>query len=127
MSRFTASPARIVVLGSLNVDLVTRVAALPAPGETVLGDRLLTFTGGKGANQAVAAARLGGRVAMVGRVGRDAGGDQLLRRLAEDGVDAAGVERDASEPTGAAVCGSGSSRSRATRGRGRSGGAGGCC
>src|SRR5262249_5292943 len=91
------------VLGSLNVDLVTRVAVLPGPGETVLGDRLLTFTGGKGANQAVAATRLGGRVAMVGRVGRDAGGDQLLRQLAEDGVDAAGVERDASEPTGGAL------------------------
>src|SRR5262245_17458576 len=73
---------RIVVLGSLNVDLVTRVPALPRPGETVIGDRLLTFTGGKGANQAVAAARLGGRVAMVGRVGRDAGGDALLRQLA---------------------------------------------
>jgi ribokinase len=93
----------IVVLGSLNVDLVTRVAALPRPGETVLGDRLLTFTGGKGANQAVAAARLGGDVAMVGRVGRDAGGDALLRQLALDGVDASGVERDAEEPSGAAL------------------------
>ena len=95
--------SRIVVLGSLNVDLVTRVSVLPRPGETVLGDRLLTFTGGKGANQAVAAARLGGQVAMVGRVGRDAGGDALLRQLAEDGVDAAGVERDPAEPSGAAL------------------------
>jgi ribokinase len=93
----------IVVLGSLNVDLVARVPALPGPGETVLGDRLLTYTGGKGANQAVAAARLGGRVAMVGRVGRDAGGDALLRQLAADGVDAAGVERDGEEPSGAAL------------------------
>src|SRR5215471_20539313 len=103
MSRFTAPPPRIVVLGSLNMDLVTRVAALPAPGETVLGDRLRTFTGGKGANQAVAAARLGGRVAMVGRVGRDAGGDALLRQLSVDGVDASGVERDGDEPSGAAL------------------------
>ena len=95
--------ARIVVLGSLNVDLVTRVPALPRAGETVIGDRLLTFTGGKGANQAVAAARLGGRVAMVGRVGRDAGGDALLRQLALDGVDSAGVERDGEEPSGAAL------------------------
>jgi ribokinase len=94
---------RIVVLGSLNVDLVTRVAALPGPGETVLGDRLLTFTGGKGANQAVAAARLGGAVTMVGRVGRDAGGDTLLRQLSLDGVEASGVSRDADEPSGAAL------------------------
>ena len=94
---------RIVVLGSLNVDLVTRVPVLPAPGETVLGDRLLTFTGGKGANQAVAAARLGGEVAMVGRVGRDAGGDALLRQLAADGVEASGVDRDREEPSGAAL------------------------
>jgi ribokinase len=93
----------IVVLGSLNVDLVTRVAVLPGPGETVLGDRLLTFSGGKGANQAVAAARLGGLVAMVGRVGRDAGGDTLLRQLSLDGVDATGVSRDADEPSGAAL------------------------
>ena len=93
----------IVVLGSLNVDLVARVAVLPGPGETVLGDRLLTFTGGKGANQAVAAARLEGRVAMVGRVGRDAGGDTLLRQLSLDGVDASGVSRDADEPSGAAL------------------------
>jgi ribokinase len=93
----------IVVLGSLNVDLVTRVSVLPGPGETVLGDRLLTFTGGKGANQAVAAARLGGMVTMVGRVGRDAGGDTLLRQLSLDGVDASGVSRDAGEPSGAAL------------------------
>jgi len=95
--------APIVVLGSLNVDLVARVPALPAPGETALGRRLETFTGGKGANQAIAAARLGGRVAMVGRVGRDAGGDALLAQLARDGVDAAGVARDDREPTGTAL------------------------
>src|SRR5215472_5847483 len=93
----------IVVLGSLNVDLVTHVPALPRPGETVLGDRLRTFAGGKGANQAVAAARLGGRVAMIGRVGGDGGGDSLLRQLERDGVDTAGVERDGQEPTGAAL------------------------
>ncbi|HEY7202566.1 MAG TPA: ribokinase [Candidatus Dormibacteraeota bacterium] len=95
--------APLVVLGSLNVDLVARVPALPAPGETALGRRLETFTGGKGANQAIAAARLGGRVAMVGRVGRDAGGDALLAQLARDGVDAAGVARDDREPTGTAL------------------------
>ena len=72
---------RVVVLGSINLDLVVRVSALPRPGETVLGDRLLRFAGGKGANQAVAAARLGGEVLMLGRVGSDATGDELLRGL----------------------------------------------
>jgi ribokinase len=95
--------APIVVLGSLNVDFVAPVPVLPGPGETVLGGDLGTFAGGKGANQAVAAARLGGRVAMVGRVGADAHGDLLVRRLEQDGVDAGGVRRDPEAPTGAAL------------------------
>jgi ribokinase len=96
-------PGRIVVLGSLNVDLVIRVASLPKPGETVLGDRLETFAGGKGANQAVAAARLGGRVSMVGRVGNDRFGEMLLAQLRRDGVDASSVVRDAEQPSGTAL------------------------
>jgi ribokinase len=95
--------APIVVLGSLNVDFVAPVPVLPGPGETVLGGDLGTFAGGKGANQAVAAARLGGRVAMVGRVGADAHGELLVRRLEQDGVDAGGVLRDPEAPTGAAL------------------------
>ncbi len=95
--------SRIVVLGSLNTDLVAQVPHLPRPGETVLGDRLRTFPGGKGANQAVAAARLGGLVSMVGRVGNDTFGTALLEQLASDGVDAAGVARDPQAPTGAAL------------------------
>jgi ribokinase len=98
----TTSP-RIVVLGSLNADLVVSVPRLPRPAETVLGDRLRTYPGGKGANQAVAAARLGGSVCMVGRVGQDAFADLLLRSLAADGVDTAAVERDPDEPTGVAL------------------------
>jgi ribokinase len=94
---------RVVVLGSINLDLVVRVSALPRPGETVLGDRLLRFAGGKGANQAVAAARLGGEVLMLGRVGSDSTGDELLRGLEEDGVDVSGVARDGEEATGAAL------------------------
>jgi ribokinase len=94
---------RIVVLGSLNVDLVVTVPHLPRPAETVLGGALHTYPGGKGANQAVAAARLGGTVAMVGRVGRDAHGDLLLAQLRSDGVDEGDVERDAADPTGAAL------------------------
>jgi len=94
---------RIVVLGSLNADLVVAVQRLPRPAETVLGDRLRTFPGGKGANQAVAAARLGGSVCMLGRVGQDAFGDLLLESLAADGVDTAAIERDRDEPTGVAL------------------------
>ncbi|MDQ6918201.1 MAG: ribokinase [Candidatus Dormibacteraeota bacterium] len=95
--------ARVAVLGSINIDLVVRVPALPRPGDTVLGDRLLRFGGGKGANQAVAAARLGAAVRLFGRVGSDTDGDELLRGLEDDRVDTAGIARDAEEPSGAAL------------------------
>ena len=72
-------PPRITVVGSLNTDLVIRAPHLPSVGETVTGGEFATFPGGKGANQAVAAARLGARVAMVGCVG----GDDFGRRLAD--------------------------------------------
>ncbi len=94
---------RIVVLGSLNVDLVAQVSHLPAPGETVLADSLQTFPGGKGANQAAGAARLGGSVAMIGRVGNDAFGSMLLESLTRDGADITGVARDPQAPTGTAL------------------------
>jgi ribokinase len=92
----------IVVIGSLNVDLVVRVPRFPQPGETLLGGDYARHPGGKGANQAVAAARAGGRVRMVGRVGRDAFGDALLRGLAEDGIDEAAVTALDDAPTGVA-------------------------
>jgi ribokinase len=95
--------ARVAVLGSINMDLVVRVRALPRAGDTVLGERLLTIPGGKGANQAAAAARLGARVRMVGRVGADAFGHELLGGLAADGIDVTGVDRDSDEPSGAAL------------------------
>ena len=95
--------ARIVVLGSLNVDLVVTVPRLPHPGETVLGDGLRSYPGGKGANQAVAAARLGGQVAMVGRVGNDNFGAGLIENLDVNHVDSSGVEHDSAMPTGAAL------------------------
>ena len=91
------------MLGSLNMDLVVKVPHLPRAGETVLGDRLGRYPGGKGANQAVAAARLGGQVGMVGRVGADDFGAELVANLAANGVDASGVERDNSAATGAAL------------------------
>ena len=85
------------------MDLVVALPHLPRPAETVVGERLQTFPGGKGANQAVAAARLGGDVKMVGRVGLDAYGDTLIHALGADGVDASRVQRDAREPTGVAL------------------------
>jgi ribokinase len=92
----------IVVVGSLNMDLVVEVPRLPRPGETVLGRRHFSNPGGKGANQAVAAARLGGDVAMVGRVGDDEPGEQLLDALAADDVDVERVLRT-NTATGLAV------------------------
>lgn len=93
----------IVVVGSLNQDLTIRVPRLPQPGETILGTDHFTGAGGKGANQAAAAARLGGDVAMVGRVGEDAAGRILLSALDAEGVDASFVRIDRLERTGMAV------------------------
>jgi ribokinase len=76
----------IVVVGSINMDLVARMARLPRAGETVHGDQFQTIPGGKGANQAVGASRLGARVTMIGRVGDDSFGSTLRRCLDEDGV-----------------------------------------
>ena len=80
-------PPRIVVVGSINMDLVARMARLPKPGETVSGESFQTISGGKGANQAVAAARLGARVSMIGRVGDDSFGVTLRKNLNSSGVD----------------------------------------
>ncbi|MEW2353904.1 ribokinase [Spirillospora sp. NPDC029432] len=77
----------VVVVGSVNADLVIGVDRRPAPGETVLGTDLATYPGGKGANQAVAAARLGGRAAILGRIGDDGHGALLRDALAAAGVD----------------------------------------
>ncbi len=83
----------ITVFGSLNVDFVMQVARLPQPGETVLGGRYFLVQGGKGANQACAAARAGGKVAMAGMVGRDDWGDFALALLREAGADLTAVGR----------------------------------
>jgi ribokinase len=82
----SSSRRPIVVIGSINTDFVLRTPHIPSPGETVVGSDLLTIPGGKGANQAVAAARLGGLVHMVGRVGEDAFGVRLREGLAANGV-----------------------------------------
>jgi ribokinase len=94
---------RVVVLGSLNMDLVVNVPSLPAAGATVIGDRLRTFPGGKGGNQATAAACLGADVTMIGRVGADGFADRLVSELQKAGVNVDGVSRDAELPTGSAL------------------------
>lgn len=93
---------RIVVVGSINMDLVTQAARFPGPGETLLGERFLTVPGGKGANQAVAAARLGAEVALVGATGDDAFGQQLRDGLVAEGIDLAHVHRLADGASGTA-------------------------
>jgi ribokinase len=92
----------IVVFGSLNMDLIVPVPHLPRPGETVLSPSHAKATGGKGANQAVAAARAGGEVVMVGCLGRDGFGDELLEIVSAEGVDTSLIEH-VDAPTGIAV------------------------
>jgi ribokinase len=85
-------PKRLLVVGSINLDLVASSKRIPLPGETVSGNTFNTFPGGKGANQAVAAGRLGGPVSMIGRIGNDAFGTQLRASLEAAGVDTKAVE-----------------------------------
>ena len=92
----------ILVVGSLNADLVIRTPRFPQPGETISGEDLQVIPGGKGANQAVAASRLGANVSMLGRVGKDNFGDFLLDNLKSNNVDAQLVQRDDSS-TGTAT------------------------
>jgi ribokinase len=102
-ARSLAESAPIWVIGSINTDMVVRTAKLPRPGETVLGGDFVTTAGGKGANQAVAAARLGGHVSLVARVGTDVFGDQALARLHDDRIDCDCVARDTNLPSGVAL------------------------
>ncbi|MCP1419951.1 ribokinase [Pseudomonas laurylsulfativorans] len=84
-------PAKVVVIGSLNMDLVTRAPRLPKGGETLIGQSFTTVSGGKGANQAVAAARLGAQVSMIGCVGSDAYGEALRGALLAEQIDCQAV------------------------------------
>ena len=95
--------AHVVVIASLNVDLVVVADRLPLPGETVLGGEFGTHDGGKGANQAVAAARVGARVSVIGAVGNDAHGERAVASLAAEGIDTSRVRRLEAEPTGVAI------------------------
>ncbi|WP_285246652.1 ribokinase [Pseudarthrobacter sp. efr-133-R2A-89] len=102
MSAAAQNTGRIVVVGSLNADLTIYCERLPQPGETVHGNGFAVNPGGKSANQAVAAGRLGGHVSLVGAVGDDANGNMLQASVAGAGVDVGHV-RTSSEPTGVAV------------------------
>ncbi len=94
--------AGVVVVGSINQDFVLQVERRPKPGETVTGAELALFPGGKGANQAIAAARLGAEVAMLGRVGEDTFGAGLVKNLRDNNVDTSRVEAIPEAPTGSA-------------------------
>ncbi len=95
----------IVVVGSLNTDLVATVERFPEAGETLLGSDFKVYCGGKGANQAYAAGRLGGSVAMIGLVGNDRFGTAQIENLTSVGVQTGAVRREPSQPTGTAVIG----------------------
>lgn len=95
--------ANVLIIGSLNMDLVAQAERLPRAGETLLGQSFATVPGGKGANQAVAAARLGGQVAMIGCVGADAYGHALRQALADEGIDCQGVRVAEDVATGIAM------------------------
>ena len=94
----------VVVVGSANLDLVARTSRLPKPGETVMGSHFFEACGGKGVNQAIAAARAGAKTAFIGALGRDHAGEILLAALVNDGVDVSAVQR-VSVPTGRALIG----------------------
>jgi ribokinase len=95
--------SRLTVIGSINLDLVATAPRLPVAGETVTGATLARHPGGKGANQALAAARLGAEVALIGRVGDDAMAEEALVLLRAAGVDLSGLAIDPAAPTGVAL------------------------
>ena len=97
------NPASIVVVGSTNTDMVIKASHLPQPGETILGGTFFMSAGGKGANQAVAAARLGGKVSFIAKTGYDIFGKQSIDLFEEEGIDASFIFRDRYQPSGVAL------------------------
>lgn len=93
----------IAVVGSSNTDMIIQLERIPRPGETLLGGQFRTAAGGKGANQAVAAARAGGRVSLIARVGRDSLGDAAIAGFVTDGIDVSRITRDHRAASGAAL------------------------
>jgi ribokinase len=94
---------KILIVGSSNTDMVIKTHHFPAPGETILGGRFLMNAGGKGANQAVAAARLGGMVTFVGKIGDDIFGKQAVQQLEDEGINIDFVAVDPENPSGVAL------------------------
>jgi ribokinase len=95
--------ARIIVIGSSNTDMVIKTEKLPAPGETILGGTFLMNPGGKGANQAVAAARLGGNVTFVTKTGNDMFGSEAVHLFEKEGIEAKYISKDDKNPSGVAL------------------------
>lgn len=95
--------SHILVVGSSNTDMIIKLDRIPRPGETILGGQFITAAGGKGANQAVGAARAGGNVTFVARVGRDMLGDQAIAGFHEDGICTDFIFRDKTAPSGVAL------------------------
>jgi ribokinase len=93
----------IIVVGSSNTDMIIKLDRIPRPGETILGGEFVTAAGGKGANQAVGAARAGGKVTFIARVGRDMFGDQAVAGFRRDGIDVTYIVRDPAAPSGVAL------------------------
>ena len=94
---------KIVVIGSSNTDMVLKTARFPKPGETILGGDFFVFQGGKGANQAVAAARLDGVVSFICKVGNDSFGNDAIEHYKNEGIDVSNILQDSTAPTGVAV------------------------
>ncbi|MDE5652251.1 MAG: ribokinase, partial [Muribaculaceae bacterium] len=94
---------RIAVVGSINTDMVVKSSHIPRPGETVLGGSFMMNSGGKGANQAVAAARLGGDVCFIARVGNDALGERAVKLFREEGIDTSAISIDETHASGVAL------------------------
>ncbi len=94
---------KIIVVGSSNTDMVLKTSRFPAPGETIIGGDFFLFQGGKGANQAVAAARAGGDVRFICRVGQDPFGLDAIKHYSAEGIDVSGIAKDEKAPTGVAV------------------------
>jgi ribokinase len=97
------NPKKILVIGSSNTDMVIKTHTFPAPGETILGGRFLMNAGGKGANQAVASARLGGMVTFIGKIGDDIFGKQAVQQLEDEGINVNFVAVDHENPSGVAM------------------------
>ena len=95
--------ANIVVIGSSNTDMVVKTSRFPLPGETILGGMFFMFAGGKGANQAVAAARMGGQVSFVAKVGKDIFGDQAIKGFNSEGIDTTYISVDHATASGVAL------------------------